>query len=132
MSVPGKLRPSPYEMTPIVTDRLVATEYNRWPGGTHGLDERTVERTKESRAEQLAALNAPVNRSSEGVGTDATKLQAYAHFRSPGDIYSDTVPRPRGAEPPAGKTTLPSKVGLGALPNAPAAKGFGSTYYYRQ
>ena len=62
MSVPGKLRPSPYEMTPIVTDRLVATEYNRWPGGTHGLDERTVERTKESRAEQLAALNAPVNR----------------------------------------------------------------------
>ena len=130
MSVPGKLPPSPFQLHAIPTDRLAATEYNAWPQGTHGLDARTAKRASDLRQETLSASQR-LDRSTEGSGPDATKMEDYSHWRAHGDVFSESVPGAQAEQAAAGKTTTPSKVGLGTLPVGPAL-GYSSKFHYRE
>ena len=125
MSVSNKLKPSPYEMRPVKPDRMERSEFNVYR------PERNPEHVAEIREATMSASRSLDTRRA-GFGLGAERLEAYSHWRVPGEIYSESdrhaqLLAERSVD--AGKTTKVTKIGA----HAPGpAMGFNSKYLYRR
>ena len=92
MSVPGKPKPTLFELKTPKTDRMVVSEYNVWR------PERTpdhVANVTMTSMERSTGLGKTLHLGTTGPGPE--RLSAYAHWRVQGDIYSES---PSARPPP--------------------------------
>ena len=125
MSVPGKPKPTLFELKTPKTDRMVVSEYNVWR------PERTpdhVANVTMTSMERSTGLGKTLHLGTTGPGPE--RLSAYAHWRVQGDIYSESP----SARPPPDRVSSDHKFKprkLDAHESSPALGYYDRSLYRR-